>query len=182
MGASGCSVYGFARTNRDSHEVHMRRLTWAGGVILGLVLFLCGEARGVIIALTPLSKVLKEHSFIFTAKVDTLHPEKPGVVLLVDEQLKGKVQFQKLAINLTGDAEAKKDDHTPKLLKRLAPKLPLVIFANQRGKRFTLFAYTNGTWFQVVGKQDGETVRWSFTHCEPYLRRTFKGTTQELQK
>ena len=58
----------FARTNRDSHEVSMRRLAWTGGVLLGLGLFLCGEARGVIIALTPLSKVLKEHGFIFTAK------------------------------------------------------------------------------------------------------------------
>jgi outer membrane protein assembly factor BamB len=160
-----------------------QRLTWAGGVFLGLGLFLCGEAHAVITATLPLSKLLKEHDFIFAVKVEVLYPEKPGVVLVVDEQFKGKVPFQKLAINLTGDSEAKKDEHTPKLLKRLAPKLPLVLFANQRGKRYTVFAYTNGTWFQVIGqKAEGDTVRWAFTHCEPYLRRTFKGTTEEMRK
>src|SRR5205807_9188853 len=62
--------------------------------------------------------------------------------------------------------------------------LPLVVFANQLGMLYFVFVYTNGTWFQVKGEtvSDAEPVRWSFTHCEPYLRRTFKGTTAELKQ
>src|SRR5262249_34028361 len=76
----------------------------------------------------------------------------------------------------------KKDDHTAKILKRVAPKLPVLVFGNQRGKRTTIFCYTNGTWFQVVGREKDGDIRWGFTHGEPYLRRTFCGTTDELQK
>src|SRR5262249_9120124 len=66
--------------------------------------------------------------------------------------------------------------------KRFAPDLPVVLFVSQQGPNFTVLAYTNGTWFQMVGKQDGDSVRWSLTHGEPYLRRTFKGGTDEMRK
>jgi outer membrane protein assembly factor BamB len=67
-------------------------------------------------------------------------------------------------------------------LKRLARDLRVIIFTSRRGKRYTAFAYSNGTWFQLVGRtgDDPATVHWNFTHCEPYLRRTFHGTTEDL--
>src|SRR5262249_18852245 len=69
------------------------------------------------------------------------------------------------------------------LLKRLAADLPLVVFASKREKQYTAFAYTNGTWFQILGRLGEDiAVRWSFTHCEPYLRRTFKRTPAQLEK
>src|SRR5262249_35200367 len=64
--------------------------------------------------------------------------------------------------------------------------LPVIVFASKRGKRYVAFGYTNGTWFQMEGRieqEDGkEVVRWSFLHCEPYLRRTFRGSTDELKQ
>src|SRR5262249_21823045 len=60
--------------------------------------------------------------------------------------------------------------------------LPLVLFLQQRDNDYTGFAYTNGTWFQLVGSADGGKVQWGFTHLEPYLRRTYKGTTAELRQ
>ena len=162
-----------------------RSLAWAGGLVLGLgLLALARPAQAVIQRLTPLSDVLRESQFIFAAKVEKLDPEKPAAVLAVDEDLKDKAPFRKLPVSLKGDSEAEKDQQTPKVLKRLAPNLPLVMFVNQRGKRFIGFAYTEGTWFQLLGQQadDGDTVRWNFTHCEPYFRRTFKGSTAELRR
>src|SRR5262249_15142955 len=162
-----------------------RRSAWAGGLLLGIGLFLAGSpAQALITRSIPLGDLLKENQFIFLARVDSVLPEKPGLVLMVAEQFKGKVPFNKMAINLTGDREAKKYKHTPQLLKRVAPKLPVVLFANRRHKFFIVFAYTNGTWFQVKGQKDADSdrVRWGFTHCEPYLRRTFAGTTDELRK
>src|SRR5262249_22198305 len=99
-----------------------------------------------------------------------------------DENLKGKAPIEKLPVLFKGDAEAKKGDHIPKILKRVAPKLPLVLFVLQRQKRYTAFAYTNGTWFQMVGVEADGRVRWSLTHGEPYLRKTFKGGTADLRR
>ena len=105
------------------------------------------------------------------------------MVLAVDEVLKGKPTFKKLAVNLTGDADSQKKKETPVVLKRVAPKLPLLLFVNQNDKNVTAFAFTNGTWFQMAGERadDGDVLRLPFTHIEPYLRRTFKGTTPETE-
>src|SRR5262249_12393261 len=133
-----------------------------------------------------LRDVLEKSTFILVVKVETIDPDRPSVVLEVDEDLKGKAPFRRLPVNLKGDSEAAKKKDTPNLLKRLAPKLPLVLFFNQMGdkKDYVAFAYTNGTWFQLtgVGDDDSDTVRWSFTHCEPYLRRTYKGPTADLRQ
>jgi outer membrane protein assembly factor BamB len=141
-------------------------------------------ADALIMRLTPLKEVLAESPLIFVARVEAVHPEKPAVILSAGPSSKGKLPFKRLAVNLTGDSEAKKHRHTPQLLRRLAPDMPLVVFATQRGKRYTAFAFTNGTWFQMVGRPDPESERiiWVFTHCEPYLRRTFAGTTAELRR
>ena len=77
--------------------------------------------------------------------------EKPALVLVVEEDLKGKAPVRRLAILLKGDAEAKKKNHVPLILKRVAPKLPILLFILQQDKKYTAFAYSNGTWFQIIG-------------------------------
>ena len=153
-------------------------------VSLGLLLTATAPAWALITALTPLTGVLNENEFICTALVDRVEPDAPGMVLTVDEVLKGKPPFKKLAVNLTGDADSQTKKETPLLLKRVAPKLPLLLFVKQNDKNFTAFAYSNGTWFQMAGVKadDGDVLRLPFTHLEPYLRRTFKGTTAEMKQ
>src|SRR5262249_52084473 len=119
---------------------------------------------------------------IFLAKVDSIDPDKPAAVLVFEENFKGKVAFRRMAINLKGDADAEKGKQTPQLVKRLAPKLPMVVFAVEQDKGYLALCYTNGTWFQIRGDKDGDAVRWRFNHFEPYLRRTFKGTTDEMKQ
>jgi outer membrane protein assembly factor BamB len=162
-----------------------RRLTQAGGLVLGIGLLLLAPAvNAVIMRLTPLRDALAENEFISMARVEKLAPDKPAAVLIVTEELKGKFPFRRLPVNLTGDKEAAKERHTPQLLKRLAAELPLVLFANQRGKRVTVFGYTNGTWFQMIGQKGDspDTLVLAFTHGEPFLRRTFTGTTAEMRQ
>ena len=106
------------------------------------------------------------------------------MILKIEESLKGNAPFEKLAVNLTAaSSEGKKLKHTEAMLKRLKADLPLVVFASKRGNQYVAFAYTNGTWFQVHGKESAPGMLvWSFLNCEPYLRRTFKGTTAELRE
>src|SRR5262245_36075143 len=161
------------------------RLVLAIGIILGAVLLAIGlPAHAVITRLTPLREILANEKHIFVAKVETLDPDKPAVVLKVDEELKGKASFARLPVNLAGDSYGQREKHPAQLVKRLAPNLPVVVFTSARGKRYVAYGYTNGTWFEMIGhvEDDPAKVRWEFTHCEPYLRRTFKGTTAELRQ
>lgn len=152
-------------------------------LIAGLGLLLAqGSAQALITALTPLKDVLHQSTFIVAATVEAVDADKATMVVVVEEDLKGKSPMRKLPILLKGDAEAKKKDHVPQILKRVAPKLPLVLFILKQDKKYTAFAYTNGTWFQIAGVESDGAVRWSFTHGEPYLRKTFKGTTAELKQ
>ena len=136
----------------------------------------------VIMALLPLQTVIRSSQFIVVAKVAKLYPEKPAMLLSVDEDLKGKLHFRKLPVHLKGDTEAEKLNHVPQLLKRLANDLPIILFVEEKDKKLTALAFTNGTWMQLVGDKTGaDAAVWSLTHGEPYLRRTYKGTTGEMK-
>jgi len=137
----------------------------------------------VIKVLTPLSRVVKDTPSIFVAEVDKVAPDTPGVVFKAVEDLKGKAPAARLAVNLTGDRFAKKDGHTKVMLDRLAPGRKLVLFVIPKDGTYITFGFIEGTWFQLQGTTDPDTkaIRWAFLHCEPYFRRTFKGTTAELR-
>jgi outer membrane protein assembly factor BamB len=163
----------------------MRIRVWAGMFVLSLGLLFAGSpAQALITRLTPLKDVLADSQFIFTAKVESIDPDKPAVVLNIKDDLKGKAAYRRLPINFTGDSEAQKEKQVPQLLKRLMPKLTLVVFVNEntRTKNYIGFAYTNGTWFQIKGvRVEDDRAVWHLTHGEPYLRRTFHGGTYVLK-
>ncbi|QDU22045.1 outer membrane protein assembly factor BamB family protein [Urbifossiella limnaea] len=148
------------------------------------LLLLAVPAQAVILRLVSLQEVLDGEQLIFVAAVDSVLPERPALVLKLDEKLKGDPPFDRLPVNMTGDDEAKKGEHTKLILDRLDGGRKVVVFASKKGKRYNAMAFTEGTWFSLQGvvDDDGKTVRWAFLHGEPYLRRTFKGTTAELRQ
>ncbi len=156
-----------------------RTVTIIAGVLL---FFLVLPVQGLITRPLELKLLLSSSAHICVVKVEKFDPERPAMVLNVEADLKGKGAPRRWPVNLTGDREATKYKHTPQLLKRLAKDLSILVFLDEKPDRFIGFAYSEGTWFSLVGEKDKETVRWSFTHCEPYLRRTFKGTTAELRE
>lgn len=148
-------------------------------LIAGSCLGLCVPAAHALIErLTPLATILDDADEVFVAHFESVNAEKPSAVLLWDKDLSGKSALRRLPINLTGD----KENHTPDFLKRIAPKLPVVLFVTNRDNTYLALGYTEGTWFQLIGTKadDGKAVRWVFTHCEIYLRRTYIGTTKEM--
>ena len=147
--------------------------------LLSSVLLVPPTAWAFIQKLFSVQEFIDDCDYIFTATVEKVDAEKPSTVLVVGENLKGESAFQRLPINLTGD----KQKHTPQLLKRIAPDLPLIVGVKQQPDgKFMMLAYTNGTWFQTLGETEGDQTRWAFTHAEIYLRRTFKGTTAEFKQ
>ncbi len=151
----------------------------AAVVLIVLTIIGSPAAWAFIQKLFPLQEFIDDSDFLFTATVEKVDPDKPSTVLVLKDQLKGEAPFKRFPINLTGD----KQKHTPQLLKRIASDLPLVVgIKKQPGDKFMMLAYTNGTWFQALGQTEGDQTRWAFTHCEIYLRRTFKGTTADLKQ
>jgi outer membrane protein assembly factor BamB len=149
---------------------------------LPALLLLATPAAAVIKNLIPLRTVVSGEQMIFEAKVEKLDPSRPAAFFVPSEALKGKVPFKRLAVNMAGDAEAQREKHTEQMLKRLAPDLNVLMFVSKKGPRYLAFVYTNGTWFQMEGRgESDDELKWSFLHGEPYLRRTFKGTTAELR-
>lgn len=156
-----------------------RQLLAACIYVAGLVGLFPKSALAFIQNLFPLQEFIDDSDFLFTATVEKVDASKPSTVIVLKENLKGKSPHQRIPINLTGD----KQKHTPQLLKRIAPDLPVIVgIKKQDDGKLMLLAYSNGTWFQVLGQTDGGETRWAFTHCEIYLRRTFAGTTDELQR
>jgi hypothetical protein len=153
------------------------------GIWLWLALILSlmsgGSVHAVIQVLIPLRALIDDSDLILLAKVERIDPSRPAAVFAVTRALKGASTLDRISVNLTGD----KEKHTPHLLKRLAPELPLILCVKKQDKdKSMILAFSNGTWFQVLGQSDGRQTRWAFTHCETYLRRTFKGRTAELEQ
>jgi outer membrane protein assembly factor BamB len=164
----------------------MRRCTWAGGLVLGFGLVLLAQPAAAVAPAEFSMKGALGNKHIFVVKVDKLYPDKPAMMLKVEETLKGKAPFEKLAVNLNPiDEKSQKDKAEQKLLKRLDEGLPLVVYANKRGMAWTAFCYTNGTWFQIHAMEEGTPAKlgaWSFVQLEPVLRQTYKGTTAEMRQ
>jgi outer membrane protein assembly factor BamB len=157
--------------------MRLRRLpacTLAAACLLAFI----PPALALIERLTPLATILADADEVFVAHFERIDPEKPSALLVWDKDLQGETPHRRLPVNLTGD----KEKHTPEFLKRIAPKLPAVLFVTSRDDKYLALGYIEGTWFQLIGTKadDGTGTRWVFTHCEIYLRRTFTGTTKEM--
>lgn len=137
-------------------------------------------ALGAIKKPLPLKDVIAQEEVIVLATVATADPDKPSLVLKVTDHLKGKSPADRIAANMTGDSEAVKLKQVPELMARVTVGRTVVLFLSKQEETTTAFGFCEGTWFQLQGKQDGEAVRWALLHAEPYLRRTFAGTTAGL--
>lgn len=155
---------------------------WIGPLAVLVVLVFESPAAAVIKVLLPLGQVMNESSAIVVTRVERVDAEKLGLVLVAEKSLKGAAALDRIPISLKGDAESDKEKQTPELLKRLAPEMPVILFIHKQAEGYMMLAFTNGTWFQVLSHGEGKDLRWAYTHCEIYLRRTYKGTTAELEQ
>jgi outer membrane protein assembly factor BamB len=141
-------------------------------------------ASAVIKTTTPLAFYLDQGQYIFVAKIDKFYPEKPALVFVVKEDLKGKVDYRRLPAVVRIDREALNENYVPQIMKRLAVDQEVVLFTmRERNSKATAFGFTNGSWFHMVGDRvDRERVVWSLVSGEPVLRQTFRGSTPEMRQ
>jgi len=156
-------------------------------LIAGLALLsVTGFAVAVIMAPLPLSALIGSADYAFAAKIEKINAdaERPTVLLEIDDDIKGKFPIRKIPLVFQGDADAKKQDHPGQLLKRMQPGQSVVFFVNKKGtKKLVIRACADGAWMSIDGVLTGEnTAVYQLLTGEPYLRKTFKGSTAELTK
>ncbi|MSU78873.1 MAG: hypothetical protein EXS16_12360 [Gemmataceae bacterium] len=152
--------------------------------IIAILLFCCQYAHAVIVAKTPLKAIEGSATFVLVGKVDKHYPEKPAMMVVAIEDIKGKAPFRELPINLlVTDPESRKKNQIEPLLKRFGPDLEIVFFITQKEENLITFAFANGTWFQLHGTAIGkDKAVFQLLSAEPYFRKSFNGTTAELRK
>src|SRR2546423_3123161 len=122
-------------------------MAWRLGpaLFLGVAfLYFPWPAAAVIKALTPLELILDHSNVIVRATVDQFYPEKPALVLTVQEDLKGKADLRRLPVAVKVDRAAQNENYIPAILKRLAVSQEVILFVKERGKKATVFGFTNG--------------------------------------
>jgi hypothetical protein len=168
--------------------------------VAALALLLAAAASRPVLAVFPnnypLRDLLRESQWIAEAKVTRHDPEMKRFVVEAAKDLRGKLPFRRLNVNLG----AAKDDEAGKLLKRLRAGMPLAVFALRKDASTTFLCYGEGTWFSLTsrtpppapapgaegGKPAAEAppepaaAACGLEALEPNLRRTFAGSTREL--
>ena len=161
---------------------------FAVAILLGLIV--AHPVPAVITAKTPLSAIEGAAKYIVVGKVEKYFGDKPAMLVTITEDIKGKAPFRQMPLNCkVADEKAFKDNQIEPLLKRFGPDIEIVFFIAEpppgsARKNLKTFAYTNGTWFQATGTPTGDkdNVVFVLTSAEPFFRKSFKGTHEELRK
>ena len=125
------------------------RFALLAGLLLGMVFVISNPVDAVITAKTPLTAIAGSTSYILVGKVEKYFADKPAMLVVVTEDIKGKAPFRQLPINckVTNEKQFKENKIEP-LLKHFGPDQEIIFFLAPRDGGFITFGFTNGTWFQ----------------------------------
>jgi hypothetical protein len=177
-----------ARDLPDAHEGLCYTANRKAGLLLQLSLLLvlpllslllASPARALNQRTYPLQELVRDSEFIGLGRAVAVDIPKMRAALLVEESLKGEVAYKWMALNVAPGGWG----HPPAMIRRLGAGVPIVFFAARVKGRHVVLGYTNGTWFQITAPDgpDPDHLPWTFTHIEVFLRRTFTGTTAEME-
>lgn len=144
------------------------------------LLFAVPQSQAFIAKYYTLQEVLSECSNIVFGTVTSVNRKRMTAKVKVEENLKGKSDFQEVKINLsTGQGNFPQE-----MIKKFKVGEPTIIFYKREGRRIPSLGHVNGTWFQTFAqdRSDKSRVWWNFTHIEIYMHRTYKGSTPDFQR
>lgn len=145
--------------------------------LLFLVVSLCAApASAVIQRIYPLADIIADSQIILFGKVNQ---GGSGLVRIsVERAAKGKLGETSLRIT-TSTARA---NDAQALRRRLAVGTPVVLFVAQAGAKRIGFGYAEGMWFHIEQDLPAVQAGWRLVGAEPYLVRTFRGSTDSLKR
>ncbi|HEX3314603.1 MAG TPA: PQQ-binding-like beta-propeller repeat protein, partial [Gemmataceae bacterium] len=136
-------------------------------------------ALAVIQTATPLKQLVEDSQYVFVAKTESVDAAKMGLVANIIADFKGKMEVRRLSALLKGIKNPKSVGYIPNLTKRFAADSKSIWFVTPPNGKFVIArVYSEGTWMTFTGSAG---VPWRLTSGEPFLRGTFKGTSDELE-
>jgi hypothetical protein len=137
-------------------------------------LALASPSRAVIQRDYPLADILSSSNAVWCARVVGAPLGDPAVVLQSYRSLKAKAPAARASVRLAAD----RSEQNGQLKARLPVGARLVIFSSDTPKGPMALAYCEGTWFRLGTGKPG--AGWQFVHFEPYLRRSYRGSSAGL--
>lgn len=131
-------------------------------------------AGAVIRRIYPLADIIADADLIATMRVSARDKKTHRITLAAGSVQKGPAAPARLVIRSAGGDDVKQGSA---LEARLSPGRSVLLFA--KTKRFAI-GYVEGTWFRLAEPKDGDL--WQFVHLEPFLTRTFQGSSAKLQQ
>lgn len=137
-------------------------------------------ARGMAQRVYPLGEMLRISQAVVRGQVVARDDKNLRLAFAMREPLKGDVPFRWMDVDLRPGGWVGPGE----LLRRVAPGLPVLLFASRIRERWVVLVFTEGTWFQVSAPdaKNANRLAWTLTRGDPLLRRTFAGTTSALEK
>ena len=154
------------------------RFSLISGIILWSLLSL--PAQGFIEREYTIHEILDACTNIIFGKVKSVDTQRLRATVDVKENVKGESGLTEIKINFaTGTYTA--ETSPQKMVNLLKVDMPIIVFYRQSYGIESL-GYVDNAWFQTRSYGASPSGWWGFTHIDPYMSRTFNGSTTEFQK
>jgi hypothetical protein len=176
-----------------SEEPTMTASTRCAAVIVASLSLFPPAALAVIKVDSPLRLFVRDGTQIVRVRVVEFDAEKQNLVFQVEQDLKEKWEQRTLNAVWKFEPDSKWEGirTLPRLMKCFGPDRQAVLFINDAGgfwhnkgnerKNPIAFGFMEGSWFCMESTRlENGKLLWRVAQGEPYLRTTFKGTTEEL--
>ena len=124
------------------------------------------------------SEILDACTNIVYGKVKSVDTTRLTAIIEVEENVKGQSNLTLIKMNF-GIGQRRPESTPEKMVKLLEVGKPIIVFYEQQ-QAINSLGYVSGKWFQT--RSNAPEGWWGFTHLDPYMARTFRGTTKEFQK
>ena len=124
------------------------------------------------------SQILDACTNIVYGKVKSVNTTRQTAIIEVEENVKGTSNLPQIKMNF-GVGQRRPESTPEKMVALLEVGKPIIVFYEQQ-QAINSLGYVSGKWFQT--RSSAPEGWWGFTHLDPYMARTFRGTTKEFQK
>ncbi|MDA1087573.1 MAG: FG-GAP-like repeat-containing protein [Verrucomicrobia bacterium] len=168
------------RNVRAYTRIDRHRLATIAVVGVLCLVGLAPSADGVIRVLYTLESVMDQSTVIVEGEIVAVDVAKQTAVAKLTHSVKGETKFAQIKMNFAVGQEW----YPEAIMTVLEEGKPILFFyADYPDQRFDLgcLAHVNGIWFQIFAAPGHEEKQWwTFTHLEPWMNRTYRGTTPEF--
>lgn len=150
--------------------------------VMLIALLFSSQAQGFIEREYTIHEVLEACTNIAFGKIKSVEAKRLRSVVAVEEDAKGESKVDEIKMNFA-TGQYRRGSSPPKMVKMLKVGMPIIVFYQKNQWGVQSLSYIDGMWFQTYGPGDGSPDGWwGFTHTDPYMLRTFDGSTLEFQR